>query len=288
MKGIVIYLVLLSALLAGACSGDKKIGEIELLEPDYMLPQGKSPADDRIVDLFDKYGTYFLYEYTKADFNWQQGGRALDYEYTAPDPLYAGNMLDLLDDIWFKFYPVEFHKKYMPRKVFLTGILEDNVGRLIYARVAQAQVAIGYCSDVLVDMSGEMKSEFKTGLQKALLKDWIDRGVISIPDEFYEVSDYSYKADIDDPESPDYARARGFVADSDGSEWCDQVNWRTNMLEKGVDVWSFVSSMVSRTSDEWESDLEYPLVSQKYDILQEYILENYKIDLRAIGNAVYE
>lgn len=287
MKRMKIYWILLSALVLGACAEDKKIGEIEPIEPGYVLPQGKSPADDRIVDLFEKYGTYVLYEYTKADFNWRQGGGELSYDYTDPDPKYAGDMLDLLEEIWFKFYPEEFHEKNMPRKIFLTGILEIS-GSPIYARVTQAQVAVGYCSDVLTDMPGEMKSEFKTALQRVLLKDWINRNIIAIPDEFYEVSDYSYEADTDDPESPDYARARGFVANAGGAEWCGRVNWQTGMLDRGDDLSSFIDSMVGRTSEEWAGDFEYPLVEVKYNILREYILENYKIDLREIGDAVYE
>ena len=283
MKEIKLYLILLATLLAGACAEDKKLGEVEPLEQGYVLPQGKSPADDRIVSLFDTYGTYFLYEYTEADFNWRQGGGSLSYSYTAPDPLYAGNMLDLLNEIWFKFYPEEFHKRYMPRKVFLTGTLEVN-GKSIYTRIAQGQIAVGYCSDVLVDMPEEVRTEFKSALQSELLRDWINRGVIVIPDEFYEVSDYSYAADVDDPDSPDYARARGFVAKSDGTEWSRRVNWQTGRLDSSEDLRYFIDSMVSRTSEEWASDLEYPLVQQKYDILREYILENYKIDLREIGN----
>lgn len=287
MKRINIYWILLSTLVLGACAEDKKIGEIEPVEPGYVLPQGKSPADNRIVSLFEKYGTYVLYDYMKADFNWRQGGGGLNYEYTEPDPQYAGNMLDLLEEIWFKFYPEEFHVKNMPRKVFLTGTLKDD-RKQIYARITQAQVAVGYCSDVLTDMPGAMKSEFKTELQKILLRDWINRNVIVIPDEFYKVSDYSYEADTDDPESPDYARARGFIARADGTEWCGRINWQTGMLDNGDDLLSFIDSMVGRTSEEWAEDLEYPLVEQKYNILRDYIWENYKIDLREVGDAVYE
>ena len=287
MKEIRLYLVLWSALLVGACAEDKKLGEVEPLEQGYVLPQGKSPADDRIVSLFEKYGTYFLYEYTEADFSWRQGGGSLSYSYTVPDPQCAGNMLDLLNEIWFNFYPEEFHKQYMPRKVFLTGTLEVN-GRSIYTRIAQGQIAVGYCSEVLVDMSEEMKTEFKSALQRELLKDWINRGVIAIPGEFYEVSDYSYAADVDDPDSPDYVRARGFVGTSNGTEWSDQVDWQTGRLPESDDLRYFIDSMVSRTSEEWASDLEYPLIQQKYDILWEYILENYKIDLREIGNKIIE
>ena len=48
------------------------MGSVDPLTPDYILPQGKSPADNRIVELYNQYGTYILYEYTERDFNWSQ------------------------------------------------------------------------------------------------------------------------------------------------------------------------------------------------------------------------
>ena len=50
MGKYVVYLSMLGLLVCLACSEDKKIGEVETLTLDYELPQGKSPADDRIVD----------------------------------------------------------------------------------------------------------------------------------------------------------------------------------------------------------------------------------------------
>lgn len=68
MGKYVVYLSMLGLLVCLACSEDKKIGEVETLTLDYELPQGKSPADDRIVEIYEKYGSYILYEYTDKDF----------------------------------------------------------------------------------------------------------------------------------------------------------------------------------------------------------------------------
>lgn len=64
MKRLRIYIITLCCLCYMACAEDKEIGEIAPLSPDYTLPQGKSPADDRIVELHSQYGTYILYEYS--------------------------------------------------------------------------------------------------------------------------------------------------------------------------------------------------------------------------------
>ena len=104
-----------------ACAEDKSIGDIPELTGEYILPQGHSSADDRIVEVFDKWGTYILYEYTDADLRWLQvdvNGQWNGYEYTDPDTLYVDEMMDFLQKAWFDFYPDPFHQTFMPKKVF--------------------------------------------------------------------------------------------------------------------------------------------------------------------------
>ena len=107
MKKLNIYIITLCTFCCMACAEDKKIGEIEPLLPDYALPQGKSPADDRIVELYNKYGTYVLYEYSQLEFVYGFS-TSYSYLYTLPDPQYVGDMLDLLEKIWFQYYPQYF------------------------------------------------------------------------------------------------------------------------------------------------------------------------------------
>ena len=59
-------------------------------------------------------------------------------------------------------------------------------------------------------------------------------------------------------------------------------------LDSEMDLLTYLGSMVSRTSEEWASDMEYSLVKQKYDILRSYIQESLGIDLKAVGDAVCE
>ena len=70
MKRMNIYIALFLSLCLLACSEENGVGNVDPLEPDYILPQGKSPADDRIIELYNQYGTYVLYEYLERDFNW--------------------------------------------------------------------------------------------------------------------------------------------------------------------------------------------------------------------------
>lgn len=163
MKRLRIYIITLCCLCYMACAEDKEIGEIAPLSPDYTLPQGKSPADDRIVELHSQYGTYILYEYSQLDFVYGFS-TSYSYLYTLPDPQYVGDMLDLLEKIWFQYYPQEFHKKYMPYKILLADSLilqQSGQLKLKYLNTGENVMAIGYCSDTLRKMSAATKLAFK-------------------------------------------------------------------------------------------------------------------------------
>lgn len=257
------------------------MGSVDPLTPDYILPQGKSPADNRIVELYNQYGTYILYEYTERDFNWSQmEGSSSDYTYTKADPLYAGEMLDLLNEVWFSLYPVDFHRKYMPYKIFLaTALRYGSSAQFKDVRAMNGQIAVSYCSDTLKKMSVGTKLSLKINLQQGLWEKWIDK--INFPEEFFALSDYS-KAANTTPSSPDYARNRGFVANN-GNEWSTRVNWPSRTLNKMDDLKAFLNGMVGRTSEQWKVELEYPLVKKKYDILRNYLLRTYGFDIQAIG-----
>ena len=282
MKRMNIYIALFLSIWLIACSEENGVGSVDPLTPDYILPQGKSPADNRIVELYNQYGTYILYEYTERDFNWSQmEGSFSDYTYTKADPLYAGEMLDLL----FSLYPVDFHRKYMPYKIFLaTALRYGSSAQFKDVRAMNGQIAVSYCSDTLKKMSVGTKLSLKINLQQGLWEKWIDK--INFPEEFFALSDYS-KAANTTPSSPDYARNRGFVANN-GNEWSTRVNWPSRTLNKMDDLKAFLNGMVGRTSEQWKVELEYPLVKKKYDILRNYLLRTYGFDIQAIGDMIYE
>lgn len=278
--------ILLSVALS--CSKDVAIGEVEPLEPDYVLPQGGSSVDDKIVELHDLYGSFILYDYSLLDFYYDL---PTSYTYTLPDPQYVGDMLELLDDIWFQFYPAEFHEKYMPYKIFLVDELEkESWGKMVpdYLCIGEFSAAIGFCSDTLRKMSSRTKLEFKNTLQLNLWNSWYTMGYIDVPDAFFAVSDYTQIAEGYDTESPNYARKRGFIAKDGIVEWCTWINdWETGLLDKDMDVYTYLTGLVTRTTEEWESDLAYPLVKEKYDIIRNYFIENFNVDLQKIGDTVY-
>lgn len=306
MDKIIIGLALVGMIILNSCAKDKEIGEISPLTDDYILPQGKAPeADARIVTLYEKYGSYFLYEFKQRDFDWKLvdvslGDGEMDYmaySYTPADPMYVGDVLDMLDVVWFCFYPDDFLKKTIPYRVLLVSTLEEI--DLYYEETFEKdywidanKIVISHCSGVLREMSGEDKRELKNVLQRDLMYYWLSAGIFEIPNEFYEVSDYSSNADIE-IESENYARHRGFVPTWTG-EWVEWSEYMMNVnnpmyltYDQQNDLYAYLERMIMCTSQEWEEDLKYPLVRQKYDILRNYFKENYGFDVQAIGDAIY-
>lgn len=92
-------------------------------------------------------------------------------------------------------------------------------------------------------------------------------------------------------ESPNYARTRGFVADYTygyANEWSGSLTSYTREQCEEMDAKAFIVGMVYRTSEEWASDLVYPLVKKKYDILRNYFFEEYNFDIQKVGDVTYE
>ena len=269
--------------------------EVEPLTPDYELPQGKSEADDRIVEMYEKYGTYILYEYTKMDVYYDNGINQDGTIYEDPDPKYVEYMMDLLDKIWFKAYPESFNQQTLPYQIFLAKKIEGLspvTGEVISEQTVYAgnhSFMVGKCDEKLKDFTQEELRDFKNTLQVAFWSFLKRQEKIEYPEEFFEVSDYTSVAVKDDETSPDYARARGFLEgyNREGT-WYTVLGWPSNTIDNEIDLTTFIECMLTRSSEEWASDLEWPLVKEKYDILRTHFIENYDVDLQEIGNLMCE
>ena len=107
------YLLLGVALLAGCNEEDDIVPRTEN-EVFYQLPQGDHDYDDKIVDYYNKYGFYILYEFEKKDLYWNNTGWTEylmgneDFYYTSEaagymlgepaDQDYAGRVLEMCEN----------------------------------------------------------------------------------------------------------------------------------------------------------------------------------------------
>lgn len=278
--------VTLGFCLAACSESEIDPSSIPTIEAEYTLPQGKSDADDRIVNAHEKYGTYILYEFTEADMKWMQSdvhGYWKSYEYTPAQTEYVGRVMDCLEDYVFRFYPEPFLVRALPYKIFLTATLSYNE-KLMDMRILSTQMVISNCSEVINTLleTEAGRIAFKNKIQSTFWASWI--GMFSIPKEFYEVSGYLTVASAN-PSDWNYARTLGFVANADGTEWSTKDPWPNSTLNNQSDLQAYLVGMRNRTSEDWAEDLTYPLVKEKYDILRTYFQDQFGFDIQAIGDA---
>lgn len=301
MKKIIVFFVYmaLGMMVLTSCAGnDDDLGDIKVPDADYVLPQGKNAeADQTIVSLFQKYNTYFLYDFTEKDFQWSQVNTSTvgdgTYRYDSIAPEKVSILLEAIQKGWLDFYGDDFLKKALPYKVLLAENVQIQERTFDWStwdyvltwvnkpsRHIANQMAIGNISDAWADMSAREKRAFKSYVQTDFLQYCIEQGTISVPAAFYAVSDYQVSMGWS-ATSKD-ARKEGFVYDPQS-----ELEWSIDgTITKSADINAFVASLVYRTDQEWEDDLAYDLVKRKYDILVA-AFESAGIDIKRIGNATF-
>ena len=328
-----IYCGLLAGLLLafGACSSDDPIGGSEItIEDDYVLPQkGASDADNaRIKALYDKYGAYFLYDYTQKDVSWTQvTGLASNGNRVAVANMgnaqNVGAMLDYLNEIWFQFFPDEILKKGgIPYRVFLADSVymkrdwgDGNIQKFVYPGnflITGNSIAIGPM-DQLATMDAATKKTNCISLisgssgYTGLWDYYISQGIIDVPDEFYSYSDYETEPEMTattswgntsysfSAEQLEKYRNRGFLPN--WSQWGYFSEWyykysATNhnwANAKSLDLKCYMGWLFNGTDEQLQNYCDqYPTVKQKFECLENYYKNKYGIDIRAIANYQFE
>lgn len=300
----------LAVMLFASCKKDKAIGPSVVIKPDYALPQGNASAADneRIQQLYNNYGSYFLYVYTQKDFEWTQatstGNSRIDTA-VLPNPQYVGQMLDFLDDVWLKFLPDAFKKKGgIPYRVFLAdSIRQYRTGyppgmEYLYSDLKVSGKAIGFAgaNSGLAAMTPAQKLTKKNAITTAVWNYYLGNNILEIPAAFYNVSNYAAAApatplNAANPANVEAYRQKGFLPNSYNTvtgapfEWHNGAYSWTNA--KSNDISSFIFNLTQRTDAQMAPYLSYPLIKQKWDILVNHFQTKYGIDVRAIGNASY-
>lgn len=312
MKRISFSLIISILALTTACQKEVEIGDPITIEPDYVLPQGDAPqaVNDRIQQLYDKYGSYFLYNYTQKDVLWIQYAGTASYNLyviSMGETQYVNAMLDLLHDVWLQFFPDEILKKGgIPYRVFLADqIYWDRSSstspgwHIPYTfKISGRGVSFAGMNEDLLSMTAADKIKKKNEWIKAMWDYYLANGILTFPNEFYELSDYtttpewplSYSA-ANTPENRELYYKRGFLPNNLTSP----NGWATSTYmwssAKSNDLSSFMTWLLQATDEQIEPYLtnpDYTLIQEKWNFLVNYYKEKHNLDIRKIGNITYE
>lgn len=319
---IITLLSLFTAVGLTSCVSDgEDIGAPIEITADYDLSQGgASDADKaRIKDLYDKYGSYFLYDVSYKDAMWKQVAGAANesaYKITMGNPANVGAYLDYLNDIWLKYFPDSFLKSGgIPYKVVMADTLsrvkDYGSGGIYY--YPQQYLIVGNTiilpgMNSVSEMSDATKRTNKVAILTALWSYYRAQSVIGVPEEFFTNTDYTTPPTMSD--TIQYGYRSYYYSDSDLDALRNR-GFLPNYSQYGYSVYNEIFMRFSETSTSWASSstetirnndynyymaqifnatdeqvaayLKYPAIKRKWDTLINYYKDNYGIDLRKIA-----
>ena len=307
--------------LTSCVSDGEDIGAPIEITADYDLSQGgASDADKaRIKDLYDKYGSYFLYDVSYKDAMWKQVAGAANesaYKITMGNPANVGAYLDYLNDIWLKYFPYSFLKSGgIPYMVVMADTLsrvkDYGSGGIYYYR--QQYLIVGNTiilpgMNSVSEMSDATKRTNKVAILTALWSYYRAQSVIGVPEEFFTNTDYTTPPTMSD--TIQYGYRSYYYSDSDLDALRNR-GFLPNYSQYGYSVYNEIFMRFSETSTSWASSstetirnndynyymaqifnatdeqvaayLKYPAIKRKWDTLINYYKDNYGIDLRKIA-----
>ncbi|MBR5351605.1 MAG: hypothetical protein IK124_10295 [Prevotella sp.] len=305
-----------------ACTSDKDLEDPITIIEDYQLDQGAASAADnaRIKQLYEKYGSYFVYSFTQQDANWikytgKASSRGTDYVIPG-NPANVGKMLDYVNDIWLKYLSDDVLKNGgIPYRVFLadscynlivydpTSSMKTNYNHRL---MTDGNSIIIAGMNRLDEMTEAEKKTEKVALISDLINYYIAKGIMTFPQEFFDVTDYvneprfylatpnaySYTLDAEDFYN------RGFLPQYYSNSWGSGVNFWLYKYTSGYSTWGnsttetimnndrtyYMTMILNCTDDFMATYLKYPLINTKWNIIINHFKNNYGLDLRAIAN----
>lgn len=286
MKNRLLYIVCGFCLLTTACDKEKKLIPTERPESGYFVPQGNHDYDSRIVEWKEKCNFFILYKFEDKDIRWRydQWVEADEVTYTFADTNYIDRQLDLIESKFLNFYSTELLREGMPLKLLLLGQLDDNMSythrRNIYTNFDSYALAWGDAS--IGEMTAAEKSKFKIEVNQAFVFRLVDKKIVTIPEEFSEVSVY----DGDYYSRPEMYKL-GFLALNQAADALRDfkkyieviISNPRSFLESPSSDFSTHEGILNEMKD------TKGLVRRKYQAIIDYF-NRIGIDLQGIGNAV--
>lgn len=279
-----IFSFALAALLAASCTKDEPLGNITLPESDLSVPQGRSDDDGKIVAFYNSYNTSILYDYTQRQMSWTFAAQGplnpSSWQVVSPEPNSAGETMDLLSEVWLDFYTDAFLKEHLPARIFLTDSLRTSSGTFNYCRAQEAAMVVTLCSpESLAAITASQKLAYKQALAKAF---WGNGGLSArtglFPEEYFELTDYVTETNAT-MGSPDHFKARGL--------WY-RLRASNGTLAPAYDLRYFFDTIMTMQWSAIETELNtYPLLKQKFDVMQAWLLAEHGFDLTAMLKKTY-
>ena len=309
--------LLLQLVFAASCYDEKDLVPSEVVSS-YSVPQGTHDYDDVIVDIYNQYGSCLLYKYTDKDTYWTpsgwmdgvlgEGGKS-GYIVTPADETYVGEQVGLIRDAWFSLYSDEFLKECLPIKIMLCADIDSVYmvwdfssypfkqiyqGKEVKAWYNYDNICVSYGSEAVTRMTKADSLAFQNKMNQIFIASMIGRKKSVPSKEFEEITNYSTN-------NINYLSAVELwklgVPRSVSYNVSVDIDWQSFLLMMVCCSEEFLTRTPEYSSDwdytmaNWDGLLNpvkdvNGLLKKRYDLVRNYFIENYNMDLQKVGNAL--
>ncbi len=308
MKGIT-HIILLLAIGVGIGSCSKKEEALTPSNADvtYQVPQGNAAYDQTITGYYNTYGSYLLYKFSDRDAYWtptmwkkpvqsSTGNWSVGADVVPAIADYIAPQLDLIDKSLFSLYPASFLKQFLPVKLLLCSKVDSIYTTYVFTPVytpakgvkkiaayySYDNIAINYGDASVNQMTAAEKLAFLARLNQVLFQSINDRGLIKPTIEFTNSADYSTT-----PTTQAAAYGKGIISTYYSatalSDWNAFVMAMVTLSETDLNrsVANTNSSAVGILNTTKDAN---GLIRKRYNIVRNYYINTYQVDLQKIGN----
>jgi hypothetical protein len=304
-----IYIALLLLTTGLFVTGCKKEGALTASEEEqgYTLPQGYHSYDTTILDLYNKYSGYFLYKFIDKDTYWTPTGWKnafpnasgvwqAGYLVTTADTNYISQQLALIKKLWFSWYPDKFLVTFLPAKVMLCASVDSIYTNFLVTPFVKTTKSVGawfnydnicinYGNAGVTTMTSKDSMAFAAKCNLIFIQSIYGRNMTPVTNDFTSVANYSITLS-----SQAAAYAQGIITYYVNTR-SPQLDWNTyleamvsrsetNLNKSTVNTDRTSMGLLNATKD------TNGKIRQRYNIIRNYFISNYGVDLQAIGNAV--
>jgi hypothetical protein len=310
MKRYILSLLTVCSLFClNACKETESQLEPSNINNTYSVPQGNTAFDQTIVDYYKKYDSYILYKFTEKDAywtptgwkkpiqlpagSWQAGG-----EVAPAEEAFIPNQLELIQTKWFNFYSDKFLKKFLPTKILLCSKVDSITTGFIFGGptvtyVKQTKkvgayynydnIQVNYGDASINSMTAADTRLFIAKINLIFIQSIIARGLSNPTDEFINSADY-----VTSMTTIAQANGKGIIVGFSGAtaqtDWeayiTAMVSYSTvNLNTSTVNTNSTPMGILNATKD------VNGLIKKRYDMVRNYFIKQYNVDLQLIGNA---
>lgn len=235
MKKIILFIAfgLLQWSLISCVDNDDDFGPDTEILKEYDLSAGgaSQAAKQRIQELFNKYGSYFIYDFEEKDAFWtkytgQANASSTIYVVTRGEASHVDAMLDYINDIWLKYIPDDvLAKGGIPYRVFLADSMYyyrdwgggQHSAPMLYNHYMPSggnSIIISGLNKVETFTEEEKKAE-RIALISDLFNYYTSSGVLGFPQEFYDLTDYENEPHSTYGLHPQYGYWTYYMSDED-------------------------------------------------------------------------